>query len=148
MIKQRLRRNADHFPGEEDRIYYIYSQTSGTAQKTLLPRYKSSSRDPFLSAEEIIAELRGVFKDPFKQDNCRDAYQDLHMDEFPNFHLFITRFRELAQKGVINKSEWTADLRRKITNDLRNSTKHLTNSKLPFAEYCHELTFYDADRQQ
>jgi hypothetical protein len=70
------------------------------------------------------------------------------MDEFPNFHLFITRFRELAQKGVINRSEWTADLRRKITDDLRNSTKHLANSKLPFAEYCHELAFYDADGRQ
>ncbi len=49
-VKSKLRANADHYPTEEDRMFFVFNRTFGDVQKHLFPRYDENSLKRFASA--------------------------------------------------------------------------------------------------
>ena len=69
--------NEDHFKDERARMGYLFSRTTGKAQKHLQPRYKSKDAFEYKTTKEIIDTLRQVFNDRNKLINAQLAFSNL-----------------------------------------------------------------------
>ena len=69
--------SADYFADEEDKMLYLFDQTTGDAQKHLQPRYKENSQTRFVSAQEMISHLASVFINPNQVRDARHKYNRL-----------------------------------------------------------------------
>jgi hypothetical protein len=78
-VKGKLRANSDHFPTEEDQMFYIFGRTTGNAQKHLLPRYDEDSPIQFTVAIEMIQHLSSIYVNPNKVWDARYDYNRLIM---------------------------------------------------------------------
>ena len=98
---------------------YIFSRTGGDAQRHLQPRYDNEeSRDPFLTADDIIKYLSSIYEDPHKVQNARLEYRGLMMKTSKTFTDFHTRFLHLAGQAWILKEDLQSDLFDKLTLEL------------------------------
>jgi len=120
-IKGKLRTNADHFLVEEDKMTYVFSRTGGDAQRHLQPRYDEESKDPFLTAEDMIIYLSSIYEDPHKVQNARLEYRGLMMKTSETFADFHTRFLHLAGQARIPEEDLRPDLFDKLTLELQRT---------------------------
>jgi len=51
-------------------MYYVYGQTTGDAQKHLLPRYDPNSTNPYSNFEDMLAYLASIYADAYKKANA------------------------------------------------------------------------------
>jgi hypothetical protein len=119
LVKGKLRANADHYPTEEDRMFYVFNRTSGNAQKHLLPRYEEDSCLRFQSATEMIQYLASIYVNPNKIRDARYTYGRLTMKTGQPFAEFQTTFLHLAGEGQVPKENLRMDLFDKITAPLQ-----------------------------
>ena len=77
-IEGKFTANHDHFPTEQTKMIYVFGRTTGDAQTYLRPRY-NSEEDSFVTAQEMIDHLGGIYLDPFKVKNARQNYRRLSM---------------------------------------------------------------------
>jgi hypothetical protein len=118
-IKGKLRGNADHFPTEEDRMFYVFSRTTGNAQKHLLSRYDDDSPMRFALATEMIQHLASIYVNPHKVRDARYNYGKLVMKSGQSFTEFQTNFLHLAGEGQIHSDNLRLDLYDKLTTQLQ-----------------------------
>jgi len=120
-MRGKLRTNADHFPEEEDKMTYVFSRTGGNAQGHLEPRYEEESKDPFLTANDMIKLLASIYEDPHKVQNARLDYRGLIMKSTETFADFHTRFLHLAGQARIPEEDLRPDLFDKLTLELQRT---------------------------
>src|SRR5436190_20002147 len=120
-IQGKLRVNADHFPTNEARMAYVFSQTGGDAQGHLRPRYDEDSEDLFLTDQEMISHLTSIYEDPHKVQNARIDYKSLFMKPSETFVDFHTHFLHLAGQAKIPKDDLCPDLFDKLTLELQRT---------------------------
>jgi Zinc knuckle len=119
-IRGKLRGNSDHFPTEEDRMFYIFNRTTGDAQKHLLPRYDEDSLMRFTSSEEMIRHLTPIYVNPNKVRDARYDYNRLVMRTGQSFSDFQTNFLHLAGEAQIPITSFRLDLYDKLTTKLQD----------------------------
>src|SRR6266487_3882389 len=120
-ILAKLSVNADYFANDSARIAYVFSRTSGDAQKHLNPQMGDNAVDRFRTATEIIDHLSGIYKDPFRVQNARREYRRLTMTLYETFADFYTRFLHLAGEGRIPEEDLRPDLYKKLTIELQRA---------------------------
>ena len=79
-MQAKLRANADHFPSEEDKMEYLFSRTSGDAQKHLLPRFDEDSPVRFTSIKDMVKHLASIYINPNKVRDAQYEYRRLRME--------------------------------------------------------------------
>ena len=102
MILDKINYNTNYFNTKELAIVYVYSRITGKAEKYLRPRYSSSSTitDPFRTAREIVAYLRTVTVNLYRQREARILYNGLSIEN-KLFYEFKTTFLHLAGEANI-----------------------------------------------
>ena len=88
-IVSKLKVNADHFATEQACMTYVFSCTGGDAQNHLKPQISPQLINPFVTAEDMIQHLAGIYEDPFRVQNAHRDYRKLMMrtaETFPEFY--------------------------------------------------------------
>src|SRR5450631_2852370 len=112
--------NEDHFRSEKAKMGYLFSRTTGKAQKHLQPRYKSKDDFEYKTTEEMMETLRQVFNDPNKLLNAQLAFSELVMQKGEVFADFYTDFLVAAGKAKIATDRYQFELRNKVTLPLKS----------------------------
>ena len=76
-IHDKLEVNHDHFENERAKIAYVCSRTSGKAASVLYARRRKDSKNPYITAEEVIADLTRNLEDPDQRKNAVRDYSKL-----------------------------------------------------------------------
>lgn len=116
-MKYKLNANADHYPTEKLKVGFMYGRTEGEAAGHLEPGMES---DTFSTVDEVFNFLESIYRDPDRKLNAREEYRSLIMGKL-EFHEFITKFRQLANRANIHESNWQDDLFSKITYSMQES---------------------------
>ena len=95
-VQGKFRVNADHFPDEEAKMFYLFNRTTGDAQKHLQPRYDDDAQTRFVSAKEMLELLATIFVNPNQVRDARYDYNRLMMTAGQSFAEFQTQFLHLA----------------------------------------------------
>jgi hypothetical protein len=53
-IQSKLYINSDHFPTEENRMFYVFSRTTRDAQKHLFPRFDKDFSIQFVTVQDML----------------------------------------------------------------------------------------------
>jgi hypothetical protein len=77
LLRGKLSANADWWPTEQDRIYYVFSRTEGKAQKYLEPRIDEDSLDPWMTVDEMLAYLDINFRNHFEAEQAENEFYAL-----------------------------------------------------------------------
>src|SRR5208282_1038808 len=147
-ITGKLQVNSDHFATEQARITYVFSRTSGNAQKHLQPRSSSTSVDPFETAIDMIQHLADIYEDPFRMQNARRDYRRLNMRTNETFPDFYTRFLHLAGEGHIPDEDLRPDLYDKITLELQRAIAPTEETLTTLQEFQRALRRLDQNLRQ
>jgi hypothetical protein len=118
-VKNKLRANADHYPTEDDRMFFVFNRTVGDAQTHLSPRYDEDSALRYTSANEMIQHLATIYVNPNKTRDARYAYNRLMMKNNQTFAEFQTTFLQLAGAGQVPTENLQTDLFDKLTIPLQ-----------------------------
>jgi hypothetical protein len=113
--KAKLRRSY-LFPDEHAKLEFLYSRTTGMANRYLTPRMSVNS---WTSAAEIIEFLDQVFRNQNEVEEARGLYNALTMERFPSFQEFWHEFLHLSGTAQIHQSHLLTDLRNKLSPKLR-----------------------------
>jgi hypothetical protein len=111
----KLRINLDHFPTEEDRMFYVFGRTTGEAQKHLLPRFDEDSFTRFATVQDMTQHLALIYVNPNKVRDACYSYNKLVMKASETFGEFQTAFLHLAGEGQISIDNLWLDLFDKLT---------------------------------
>ena len=112
--------NEDHFRDKKARMGYLFSRTTGKAQKHLQPRYKSKDTFEYKTTEEILDTLRQVFNDPNELINAQLVFSELVIQKGEVFTDFYTDFLVSAGKAKISQDRYQFELRNKVTMALKS----------------------------
>jgi hypothetical protein len=104
------------FPDEHAKLEFLYSRTTGMANRYLTPRMSANS---WTTAAEIIEFLDQVFGNPNEVAEARDMYNVLTMETFTSFQEFWHEFLHLSGTAQIHKSHLLTDLRNKLSPKLQ-----------------------------
>ena len=96
----KLEVNHDHFENERAKIAYVCSRTS--AASVLYARRRKDSKNPYTTAEEVIADLTRNLEDPDQRKNAVRDYSKF-MQGTKTFHDFFSEFMRLA--SFLDKTE-------------------------------------------
>jgi hypothetical protein len=113
-MRDKFEANEDHFVKESVRKGYVYNRTDGDAKKFLTPRYKVTAKDPFTSAQEMLAYLAVIFHDPHHLRTLKNTFQDLVMKPGQHFHEFRTNFIHQADEAQIPADTWFDEMHRRL----------------------------------
>jgi hypothetical protein len=121
-LRDKFRENADHFETERSRCTHVWLKTTGLARSYLTPRY-TSANSQFASIEEMLACLQTYFLTGTEQEEARNRFNDMHMQDkghasetFPDFK---ARFLADAIEGNVPESEWFFNLWNKLVPRIR-----------------------------
>jgi hypothetical protein len=120
LLRGKLRANADWWPTEQDRIDYVFSCTTGEAQRHLEPRLDEDSLEPWLSVDEILAHLDTIFRNHFEAEEAENLFYALKQQATQDFNDFHTEFARLASVGRVPSSTWRSHLWRKLNREFQN----------------------------
>ena len=104
---------------EQVRRHYLFSTTSGVAQKHLLPRMLRTANDPFRSVNQMLEVLETAFVNPNRVREATMEYRQLTMGATEAFVDFRTKFLLLAEEASVPEATRRLDLYDKITTDLQ-----------------------------
>jgi len=120
LLRGKLSTNADWWPTEQDRIYYVFSRTEGEAQRHLDPQIDKDSPDPWLTVNEMLEHLDTIFQDHFEAERSENSFYALQQSVGEEFNDFHTEFARLASVGRVLASTWHSHLWRKLNREFRN----------------------------
>ena len=107
------------FEDEKAKVGYMSSRTAGKASRTLHPRIKMNTKNPFTKSEEVFHILRVVFQDPYRVKNNKREYikrvqadNKLFIDFFSAIY-YLAAIYKFSNKRVYN------NLFKKITDPLK-----------------------------
>lgn len=116
-IHDKLTANKDQYDSEELRMAYLMSRVGGMASKHLLPRRRQDHSNKFMTADEMLKVLDGVFDDPNRRLTAQREYQKLYQGSRP-FKDFWADFQRLAAELDYTQSGFMADLRIKVSTTI------------------------------
>jgi hypothetical protein len=144
-MKGKFHVNADRFEDEDAKMFYVFSCTKDDAQAYLLPRYSSSSANPWPTAQAMIDYLGSIFREANAEENARHEYNRIRMRKDETFADFYTKFLTLAGKGNIPESMYCADLRDKLTPDLHRAVISTYRQFKDYQAFADELIAVDQE---
>ena len=112
-IHDKLEVNHDHFENERAKIAYVCGRTSGKAAAHLYARRRRESKNPYLTVDEVLADLTRNFDDPDRRKNAVRDYHKL-MQGTRTFHDFFSEFIRLASFLDVTEQTLMDDLECKI----------------------------------
>jgi hypothetical protein len=142
LLRGKLRANADWWPTEQDRIDYVFSCTTGEAQRHLSPRIDEDSLEPWLSVDEILAHLDTIFRNHFEAEQAENSFYALKQQATQDFNDFHTEFARLASTGRVPLTTWRSHLWRKLNREFQNrllATHHQHRTYQELARECQRL---------
>jgi Zinc knuckle len=145
LIRGKLRRNADHFPTEEDRMLHVFKQTLGDAQKHLQPRFDENSTIRFTTAEEMLDHLASVYTNPNRVRDARHNYNALVMRRDQTFAEFQTTFLHLAGEAEVPQASLQMDLYDRITPALQRGIAPNLPRLRSYAELAADVSSLDSE---
>jgi hypothetical protein len=104
------------FPDELAKLEFLYSRTTGMANRYLTPRMEA---DSWTSAAEIMQFLDQVFGNRNKVAEAREQYNALTMERFSSFQEFWHEFLHLSGTAQIHESHLLTDLQNKLSPRLQ-----------------------------
>lgn len=120
LLRGKLSANADWWPTEQDRIYYVFSRTEGKAQSYLEPRINEDSLEPWLTVEDMLTHLDTIFRNHFEAEQSENAFYALKQSAGQDFNDFHTEFARLASVGRVPSLTWRSHLWRKLNREFQN----------------------------
>ena len=120
LMRGKLTNNADWWPTEQERIYYVFSKTKGEAQGHLEPRIDEDCGNPWQSVDEIFEYLNTIYRDYFEAERAENEFYILEQTTGQKFSDFHTEFARLASVGRIPPSTWRSQLWRKLNREYQN----------------------------
>jgi hypothetical protein len=131
----KFRVNNDHYGDDNMKMAYIFNRTEGAARQHLQPRYLSGEDDEFATADDMIAHLRIIYTNHFKQENALRAYKKRKIKSTERFMDFYTELLQLGGKAKVPPENYLYDIKEKITFKLREAllptqSQHLTYQAL------------------
>jgi hypothetical protein len=104
LLQGKLTNNADWWATERERVNYVFSKTTGKAQRYLEPRIDEECADPWLSVDEMLQYLDTVFRNYFEAQQAEDEFVVLEQTPGQEFSDFYTEFARLVSVGRIAPS--------------------------------------------
>ena len=132
---------------ERVRMHYLFSATSGTAQKHLLPRMLWTAIDPFRSINQMLTVLETAFVNPNRAREASVEYSQLMMDPLDTFVDFKTQFLLLANEAGIPQSSRRLDLYDKLIVELQTSLVPVLSTLSTFGDLCTRAIEVDQERR-
>jgi hypothetical protein len=120
LLRGKLRKNADWWVTEQERIDYVFSRTTGEAQRHLEPRIDEKSLDPWASVDEMLDHLDTCFRNYFEAEQSENAFYALKQSTGQDFNDFHTEFSRLASVGRVPAATWRSHLWRKLNREFQN----------------------------
>lgn len=103
-MKLKLKSNADHYPSEESKLFYVIGKLKDVALKQVTPHIHDGTVD-FNEVEDLYNFLYQAFGDPDKQANARRRLHALRQKN-QEFAVFIAEFNRIApDTGLDDKSK-------------------------------------------
>ncbi len=151
-ILSKFKQSAYWFPTEEYKIDYIRDKCTLQAYSVIQPRISPKSEDPYVTHEQVLADLEENFGD---HDKKGQAEADMQAPGFPmrakdrneSFDTFHTRFAATIAPLGYSEDHKIRDLRRYISADLR---QQVTNGVKPgsYREFVSRLRTCDLEMRQ
>ena len=151
-ILSKFKQSAYWFPTEEYKIDYIRDKCTLQAFTVIEPRISPMSDDPYMTHEEVLADLEENFG---THDKKAQAEADMQAPNFPmrsrdkneSFDTFYTRFATAIAPLRYSEDHKIRDLRRYISTDLRSQ---VTNGVKPssYRDFIIRLRTCDLEMRQ
>jgi hypothetical protein len=132
---------------ERVRMHYVFSATSGAAQKHLLPRMLQTAINPFRSVNQMLTVLETAFVNPNRVREAGIEYHQLVMSSLDTFVDFKTRFLLLAEEAGIPQSSRRLDLFNKLTVELQTLLVPVLSTLTTFSNLCARAIEVDQERK-
>ena len=139
LLKAKLKKNADHFADDEEKIDYIAGKLGGTAQEALIPWITPNARGELLltTCQEVLNHLEEHYNDPNEYETARLEYRELGMETSDRFAAFRIEFTRLASQAGIHKSEMKRDLHDKLPKRLNEPlVEKSQDNNMTYEQYC------------
>ena len=111
--------NTDHYPTAKHGALFAISRTSDDASDHI-NAYRRADPNYFLSPEQVLTFLRGIYEDRNEISNARREYKSLKMRTNQTFDEFFSHFRRLSSLLDFSLQSQLFDLQDKIVQRLRN----------------------------
>ncbi len=144
-IQGKFRSNADHYNDEEARMLYVFSRTSGDAQKHLQPRYDEDSQTRFTTAKEMLTYLASIYVNPNLVRDSRAQYNSLFMRNGQTFAEFQTQFLHLASEAEVPRESLRMDLYDRITTTLQRGIAPNLRLLSTYEDLAADITSLDSE---
>lgn len=120
-IRNKLQRNADHYPTAVDRLGYVLSRVSERAYEFVESRMNENSGFPELQdEEELIGYLATVYEDANKVNRAENDLFRLTMTPGQRLQEFLSSFTRLAADSQLPRPLWKKKLYEKLTWELQS----------------------------
>lgn len=101
-LRSKMETIADRMPTESFRMVYVQSRVGGDAMNHLALRLCAGAMIQFVTAQEIINYLEGMYGDPNWKQNSRNKYRALRQKD-RDFNSSWAEFQRLAADSDHNK---------------------------------------------
>lgn len=108
-----------HYPNLKHQLRLMLRFSETPAQDHLMARMKRTSRRPFTSLDDAIDTLCNALGKANEEADADHEYQELSMETYESYAVFITDFLLKADEANIAKSVRRRDLWSKITTKLQ-----------------------------
>jgi hypothetical protein len=120
IIKNKLKENADWYQTLLQKKVYVRTRIDEDAFRHLFSRFRKDSIKSFLSAEEILKELKLIFYDFNKRVNFMKTFRRLkQIESYKEFFIFWSEFQRLVSDvKLYDKKMLIENLKDKISYEL------------------------------
>ncbi len=117
-MQDKLDYDAEDYRTEKEKIAYIFSRTTGRAAKILLQYIKPGPLQ-VTTAVAAFEALSACFQDHHRVSKAWAAFKKLRFHEGGDYHIFYTKFTELALVGEVAASSYKRELADRLPDSIR-----------------------------
>ena len=118
-IVDKLTGNADHYPTPASAAIYVMNRTGDKAAE-YIASYRRQDHNYFKSTEQVLQVLQDHYQKSDQDANSREAYRSMRQTRVETFRQFYERFRKEAAFLGYSDDRTIADIKEKISTELRN----------------------------
>lgn len=141
-MKMKLSVNSDRYPSIESKASYIMFRLGSEASQ-YVGGYEDSNEDP-MTPDEMFEHLEQRYGDSDRRMTARTNYVNLRQKN-TEFSTFISDFYRFAAEAKINKEDQVADLRDKLSSELKEKAVGLRPKNV--FEFVKDLQHIDRNLQ-
>lgn len=152
-MRNRLDINHDWFANDKAKVSEIETHLGGTVAANLYPYLKDNHPFCLKTSEEVLRHLEDHYIDENAEEKSKAEYRDLKMDKYTlaRFQDFKTEFVRLAGETRLEKSQWKAEFKAKLSPFLSTQvmSEYVKDSDFnAFAKYCSQMAHHLATNNQ